>query len=130
MKLTKQQIIPMFLISSPSFEVRWMEYLKEWGDAKERGIHNDLSEFVHHGMKLSTEKKYTEVPEIFKVVENLEQNGDTDTKEAITMGFLETLQNNMKWEELPENFIVQYLGPVSKKEWEELNKFWDKVEKR
>jgi hypothetical protein len=69
-------------------------------------------------------KLFDEMYRGFDFIEELHVNGDSQTKELATIGFLEDLQNYFSRGGANPEDIFEYLGNESKKWWVQLNEFW------
>jgi hypothetical protein len=121
----ENHIIKEIIKISPTFEAVYQDYLKEYG-GESPGETVAMGELARHVINLANKKDFKTLESVLKKIEALYQK--KDLVEILTVGFLEALQNNSGWDGMSQNYFTQYLGPISKKEWEELNKFWDKVE--
>ena len=120
--IEKEQMLPMLVEACPSFSDKWLKHKQEYENEEAFLPYVALGEFSRHLIELHQQNLTGEFEKVFPVVEKLHIEGDDFVREAATIGFLESLQNNAAGD--AEKF-VQYLMPVSLKWWNELNKFWD-----
>ena len=72
-------------------------------------------------------------PEVFDVIESWHTEGDGYVSEAASVGFLESLQNQLggndktyrRRDGVTRGDVEPWLGEVSKRWWERLDRFWD-----
>jgi hypothetical protein len=120
--ITKEQMLPMLVESCPSFADKWHEHQQEYSDEENYLPYIALGEFARHLISLDRQNQTAEFGNVFETVERLHLEGEQYVREAVTIGLLEALQNNLKDD--AEKF-VKYLKPKSLKWWNELNKFWN-----
>jgi len=120
--IAKEKMLPMIVEACLSFAEKWRNHKQDYHDEKDFLPYIALGEFARHLIELKSQNQTNEFGKVFETIERLLIEGDDYVKEAITIGFLEGLQNNAK--EDAEKF-VQYLKPVSLKWWNEVNKFWN-----
>ena len=120
--IKREEMLPMLVESCPSFSEKWEEHKKEYADEENYLIYIALSEFAQHLIELEQEDQTSEFEDIFNLIEKFHIKGEHYTKEAVTIGLLESLQNVLGIDELK---FVKYLKPETMKWWNELNKFWN-----
>ncbi|WKZ26176.1 MAG: hypothetical protein QY304_02090 [Candidatus Paceibacterota bacterium] len=120
---TKRDLTDHIVKKSDGFRgyLEFMEFVWEKED-----VYTILAELSRYILKLYKEKKEEELKTIFKLIDNIFKDGDRYVKEAITIGLLETLQNNISWEKdaNPEEFLI-YLSDNLKNEWNNVINFWN-----
>jgi hypothetical protein len=108
----------------PEFEERWKKHVASWG-GNSAGSYNDMGEFVHFVIEDLDEKgKLDETRRVFQVLENLLVEGDRETRDLIGLGFFEALQNVASHRPQGNKVYEQFVGPMSRKVWNELQKMW------
>lgn len=119
--INKDQIMLLLCEACPSFITILDAHRAEY---EEELVYLELAEFSSHLMYLHYNGQTQDFGAIFDVVELLHLEGDHYVKEAATIGFLESLQNNVDSEGLNPNTFVEYLRPESLFWWGRLNDFW------
>ena len=108
----------------PSFGGRWREHIAWWG-GEPAGTYLDIAEFVHYVVEDLYEKsRFDEIRRAFSLLEKLFADGDQDTRNLIGLGFLETLQNFASWRPYGNTVFEEFLGPMSKQCWREIQQMW------
>lgn len=113
----------------PSFNKNLDKLKMEWKLEGEIPFYILLSELAEHicsQNKIS--KLHLNLESLFQSVEILFTYGDDEVREAITIGFLEGLQNRLLYENLPLDIFESYFGVSTKNEWINLIKFWEKAD--
>lgn len=119
--INQEEMLPM-LVACPSFKDKWREHKAEYADEENFLPFLALAELARHLIGLENLNQTKEFEAVFETVEQIHLQGSPSVKEAITIGFLEALQNNLSDE---ANKFVKYLKPESLIWWNELNKFWN-----
>ncbi len=108
----------------PEFSHRWRKHLAHWA-GEPAGSYNDMAQFVHFVVEDLYEKGHTsEVRRVFDLLETLFVEGDQTTKDLIGFGFLETIRNFASWRPYGNKVFEQFLRPVSKQCWKEIERQW------
>lgn len=108
----------------PEFTDRWKKHISSWG-GNPAGTYNDMAEFVHFVVEDLYEKgELDAVRGIFQLLEKLLIGADQETRDFIGLGFFETLQNYASWRPHGKAVYEQFLGPMSKQVWNELQAKW------
>jgi hypothetical protein len=108
----------------PDFEERWKKHVASWG-GNSAGSYNDMGEFVRFVIEdLDEKEKLDETRRVFQVLENLLVEGDRETRDLIGLGFFEALQNVASHRPQGNKVYEQFVGPMSRKVWNELQKMW------
>jgi len=106
------------------FSDRWRKHLAHWG-GEPAGSYNDMAEFVHFVVEDLYEKGHTgQVRCVFELLETLFAEGDQTTRDLIGLGFFETIQNFASWRPYGNKAFEQFLGPMSKQCWMEIQQQW------
>lgn len=116
--ITKEQVIPLILEASPSFQVK-----RDRADDREL-LYPVMGDLARHILGLYRESKTVEFPALCQAIESLVRDGDGYVKELAIIGLLEGVQN--AWANNgadPEGF-GKFLQPESRKAWLALNDFW------
>ena len=121
--LQSSDLMPLLLAACPSCEEPWAAYVAD--PTFDPGLlYPHLGEVGRHVIALVGRGEATELPAVFAAVERVLVEGDAGARDAATLGFLETLQNNAEHAGLDPNAFVQYLGPAARGAWEAINRFW------
>jgi hypothetical protein len=108
----------------PTFSMRWRNHLAYW-KGEPAGPYNDMAEFVHFVVEdLYETKRFDEIDRVFQFLERLFADGDQETRDLVGLGFFETLQNFASWRLYGNKVFEQYLGPMSKQCWKEIQRQW------
>jgi hypothetical protein len=102
---------------------QWAEYCADSQfDADVGYLH--LAEFARHLISLWQAGRVAEPTQAFGAIERLHVDGDDYVREAATLGFLETLQNNAEHSDLDPEIFSDSLRAASARWWDALNRFW------
>lgn len=108
----------------PQFSDRWRKYVAHFG-GNSCGSYIDMAEFVHFVVEDAFEKEnLDETRRIFQVLEQQLVGADEETRNLIGLGFFETLRNFASWRKGGNKVYEQFLGPISREIWAELEKMW------
>jgi hypothetical protein len=103
----------------PELRKRFPDFIITPALSEDELVYPILGDFARYIIQKFKEGKEKELNDIFKFIEILQTDADDYTKEAATIGVLESLQN--------KNIEMQrYLGKVSLEQWNKLNDFWNK----
>jgi len=83
-----------------------------------------LAELGSHVVDLFETGRGEEIRLAFELTERLIAAGPDAEKRAATVGFLETVQNVASHRECGSAVFEQFLGPMSREAWAELNELW------
>ena len=126
--ISKDEMMPLFLKSCPSFQPSWDEFLREWGQDADLPHYLALAALARHLIAMLEQSDTSTFPLIFDVVERLQVEGEHYVKVAATVGLLESLQNTgLHANTEPEQFRP-FLKPESEKWWDKLYGFWERGE--
>ena len=64
------------------------------------------------------------MPRAFQAAEDLLVEGDSNVQQIAALGILETLQCAASWKSYGNRVFIQWLGPKSRTEWDELVEVW------
>lgn len=122
--ITKDNLIEYILEQSDSFK-KYLELSDS--DWENEGAYTVLAEYSRYILDLYKKNKNDQVKASFELANDVFSKGDQYVKEAITIGLLETIQNNISWEEnLKKEDFVLFLPETLKKEWENIDDFWER----
>lgn len=120
---TSQQICAL-VEAFPDFSGRWQKHRAYWM-GKPAGSYHDMAEFVHFVVEdLYETGRFDEVDRLFQFLEALFVKGDQATRNLIGLGFFEALQNFASWRPYGSKVFERFLGPISKKCWQEIPRQW------
>jgi hypothetical protein len=120
--LTQDQIIPFLLERCPEFAPTWEDHHN--GVTADVGPYIDVAEFVHFVLDFYERGNRELMPRAFQAVEDLLIEGDSTVQEIVALGILETLQCAASWKPYGNEAFIQWLGPKSRIEWDELVEVW------
>jgi hypothetical protein len=116
---------PMLAVC-PSFAPAWAEFRAEWEKRRvDLPVYIALDELARHLIERLRSGATEEFPAVFQVVERWHCEGDHYVREAVTIGLLESIQNNASHAGSDLGAFDRWLLPESKKWWDKLNRFWD-----
>ena len=116
--------VAALLEAFPRFSERWRKHIASWG-GKPAGSYNDMAEFVHFVVEDLFEKgDLDEIRRVFQFLENFFVVGDQETRDLIGIGFFESLQNFASRRAYGNKVFEQFLGPMSKQVWAEIQQVW------
>ena len=108
----------------PDFSDRWKKHIAYWG-GNPAGSYNDMAEFVQFVVEEVYEKgDLDETRRIFQLMEKFLVDADQECRNLIGLGFFETLQNIASHRPQGNKVYEQFLGPMSKSVWSELQRMW------
>jgi hypothetical protein len=124
--IAKADMMGVLVEACPSFAPHWEAFQDEWREEADPPLYLSLSDFARHLIGMSERGEATGLSAAFAAVELLHREGDPYVREAATVGLLEALQNrNLHTNGTSPDLIRPYLGPVSARGWDELNRFWE-----
>src|SRR5262245_21582 len=88
--IDQQEVIPLLLAASPSFQPAWEEHRREYG---EELLYVALGAYASHLLSLQQRGQIRDFPAVGHVVERLHLEGSPFVREAATIGLLEAIQN-------------------------------------
>jgi hypothetical protein len=125
MLITREKMFDRLLAADPSFQPRWAAFLREWEDAPPPPIYLALGSLAEHLLHRLRDDDTQGFDLVFAVVEEWHTKGDAYVSEAATVGFLEAVQNLSGPNGRRAATIEPWLGPVSRRWWDKLDRFWD-----
>jgi len=123
-KLTEGEVMPRLTADFPDFRPRWEKHLDLW-KGEPAGSYNDIAEFAHFVVEdLHPKGKPADLQHAFDLMEHWLVYGNQRLRELIAIGFLEDVQNIASWQEFGKEAFIPFLGPESRREWNEIEKIW------
>lgn len=122
--ITRETMFDPLLAADPSFHPRWAEFLREWEDDPPPPIYLALSSLAEHLLDRLRDGDTHGFDRVFAVVEQWHTTGDAYVSEAASVGFLEAVQNLSGGGHGRVTTVEPWLGPVSKRWWDKLDRFW------
>ncbi len=127
--ITADRVIPPLLEACPSFLDCWETEVEHnpihVDESGNRRHYVDAGRFGRHLILIFRLKSFDEVQASLDVVERLHTEGDSYVRNLATMGYLESLQNNLGWAtDLEPSSFERFLGSETKRWWVGLNRFW------
>lgn len=123
MSIRREEIMPLLIEACPSYSERWSAYVSE-PEFDDELTYVHLGDFARHLVELLQSGQTCEFSGVFSVIERLHVEGDSYTKEAATVGALESLQNVAGNSGIDPNNFEPFLEAVSRHWWRHLNDFW------
>jgi hypothetical protein len=118
-------IISNFRQAFPNFLQRWRNYIAVEG-GNSCGSYIDMAEVVRFVVEDVYEKgTLDETRRIFQFLEQQLPGADEETRNLIGLGFFETLQCFASWRQGGNRVYEQFLGPISRGMWVDLQRMWD-----
>jgi hypothetical protein len=117
-------VILEFRDAFPEFMPRWKKYMAREGGTSS-GAYIDMGEVVHFAVEELYEKgNLDETRRVFQFLEHQLIGADQETRNLIGLGFFETLQCAASWRPGGNHVYEQFLGPISREIWVELQRTW------
>lgn len=96
------------------FEPLWLAHEAYW-EGEPAGITNDIGVLVRLVSTMAREHDHAGLADVFGCIETLlTTDADQDAKDAIAVGFLESLVNLTSNRHIDPSIIARHLGPASK----------------
>jgi hypothetical protein len=127
--IQRETMFEPLLAADPSFQPRWEEFLADWSDEPDLPHFLALSSLAEHLLKRLKDRDTEGFDRIFAVVERWHTEGDAYVREAASIGFLESLQNQSGGTGRRPTTVELWLGPESKRWRQTLDRFWEGDEK-
>jgi hypothetical protein len=123
-KPSEAQVMPRLITDFPDFRPRWERHLALW-KGEPAGSYNDIVQFAHFVVEdLYPNGRTADLQHAFDLVEHWLVNGNHNLRELMAIGFLEDVQNIASWQEFGKKAFIPFLGPESRKAWNEIEKMW------
>ena len=119
--INKDQIIPLLITVTPSFQTEWDEHRNFNGEDL---VYVVLGDYARKLIQLQKDNKQDELHSVAKIIERILVEGTPETRETITIGLLESIQNILSHTDVDPEIFANYLLPESLKWWRSLNAFW------
>lgn len=123
--ITRATMFEPLLIADPSFRPRWVAFLAEWRGDPSPPLYVALEYLAAHLLERLKKHDTDRFDQIFAVVEEWHMSGDAYVSEAASLGLLESLQNLSGGSDRAEPTIEPWLGPMSRRWWDKLDRYWD-----
>lgn len=121
---SEAEVMPRLIAEFPGLRTRWEKHLQFY-EGKSPGNYIDITLFVHFVVEdLYPSGKTEEVQRAFDLMEDWLKNGHVNVRELVVVGFLEDLQNLASQQPFGKEAFIPFLGPESRKAWDDLEKFW------
>jgi hypothetical protein len=124
--IRQADVMPLLLDACPSFAPVWDRIEEENLYEGRRLSYLDASEFLRHLVSLWVSGSTDDYPSVFRTIERLVVEGDEYVSELAVIGLLEGLQMCTVTEAGidPVEVFEPLLGPVSRRWWVRLDRFW------
>jgi hypothetical protein len=119
-------IVPRFLAACPGLTLAWNEHLEYWGD-QDRGCYNDVSVISSYLVDCYERGEVKEFAAAFDSLEQCIVDGDEKTQELAIIGIIEGIQNSASHRPFGYRVFTPWLGPQSRRAWDELIAAWEGV---
>lgn len=122
--ITEDQLLPFFLQTCPSLVHGFNQRQERW--AGDGGPYPciELGHFANHFVELKQQDQTQELKAGFGLLERLYIEGDASVQKTITLCFLEDFVVQTEICHLDPQGFASYFGPVSRKHWEEMRRWW------
>lgn len=116
--ILRSEMLPLLVKACPSFAGEWELHKAEYADEEDYLPYVVLGRLGNHLIDLHQSGSTEEFPAVFETVELLHTRGDQYVREAVTIGFLESIQ------ERSEAF-KPFFGKVTTDWFNQLDQFWN-----
>lgn len=117
-------VISNFRHAFPDFLHRWKKYIADEA-GNSCGSYIDMAEVVRFVVEDVYEKgNLDETRRVFEFLEQQLVGAEEETRNLIGLGFFETLQCVASWQQGGNKVYEQFLGPISREIWAELQRMW------
>jgi hypothetical protein len=106
----------------PTAVEEWQAYLVDFQD--EPAYFIGIGTFSHAIAELFEAGKTESFSSVFSVVEEFLVRGNEQVRGLVSVGFLESLQNNLSWTKDGYSRVEPWFGPETLKTWKELEELW------
>ncbi len=120
--ISQSEAFGLLIEALPDAQSDWKEHQREWDG--EDAPYSGMAVFARHLVELSEQRKTAEFSEAFELIERLIVEGDSDVRDIVVLGLIESLQNIASWTEGGAEVFVPCLGPNSRAAWYELETIW------
>jgi len=121
--LRSEHVMPLLVASCPSYRERWIAVSRA-PDFEADLIYAQLGDFAQHVVNQLGRFEECDLIRLCDTAEQLHVYGDTDVREAATIGLLEAIQNAARATRSSTLELESHLGVVTKRWWNSLNAFW------
>ena len=119
--ISKTGVFPILLEACPSFRESSEQSVVEDGADL---LHIHAGAFARHLLSLHRTGTREEFPPVGAAIERLHAEGGHDVRELATIGMLEGIQNVWGNSGVDPDGFLRFLGPLSTRAWNDLNRFW------
>jgi hypothetical protein len=120
-----RQLTQALLAASPSIATKWADHLADWAP-EQPPVYMDAMIFSHHLVDLVESSQTSELPAVFRAVEELMRTGDPGVRYLVTYGLIEGIQNvaaNRHGYSFERRFR-EWLLPATETAWDEVHRMW------
>jgi hypothetical protein len=121
--ITITEVVPLLIEACPTVLQSWEEHLA-WWKGEEAGAFNDVSVFAHHIVDSYANQRTAECASLFATVERILEEGDDEARALAATGVLEDIQNIATHHSFGPEVFVQWLGPKSREDWDQIEALW------
>ena len=119
--IAKSEVFPILLEACPSFRASYEQSLAENGTDL---LYIHSGAFARHLLSLHRAGQRQEFAAVGAAIERLHAEGGHDVRELTTIGVLEGIQNVWGNSGAEPGDFLPFLGPLSTRAWNDLNRFW------
>lgn len=120
------------LEADPTFNAVFQAFLAEYAGSGEPPLYIVLGELAAHLIDRKRRADTDDFGKVFAVIERWHLEGDAYVREAATIGFLESLQNQLGGNRRNSSVkgvraadFEPYFGPETQRWWRKLDRFWE-----
>lgn len=114
--MTAEEAIDELKLIFPPLKVKWEEHLKLW-EGEERSFEDDMSFISQTLVHEISNSRYVHLKKVFNFIEKMLKATDEKVKAGALNGGIRVLKVKHHYR-TPDFDIVQYLGELSLKEWQ------------
>lgn len=124
----RDAVMAEFVRIYPSFNASWeVNKSTERDPHSETVLYSDLTFFAQFMVNQIELDSKLEIHLVFETIERLLLQGDSFVSEAISVGLLEDIQNELLNRSVDLHVYDRYMQSETKRIWQELIKFWNPI---
>ncbi len=125
--IDRNEMMETIVNASPELTHDFSEFVSEWSDDLETPYYLFLADYSRYLVSLLESEARQQLSSAFDAIESLYRDGDDYVENAVTVGIFESLQNKSLHRSTSPDQFVEYLQPLSLKNWHELTAYLNKV---
>ncbi|MCF6442963.1 hypothetical protein L1077_26420 [Pseudoalteromonas luteoviolacea] len=122
--MTSHKAIELVLSKCSLIAEKWSEHQAFWGDSV-AGVYNDINVVAHYLVEQYEQGQTSDFEAIFDVVESILVKAEDEVKTLIIVGLFEDVQNIASHKAFSYEPFEKWLGPISRKYWQDICVFWE-----